>query len=246
MNYSWFVRGQKHSALCQVSMQAVKKMSPGAKLIVSTDDRSLTIPGAEMVYFPSGLPLMVANLEAHLAVLDRVKEFVVFLDTDVLFQKPFPFIGGEVVVTHRDTVGGVLEDVPGGVQDTMPYNFGVLGVASSLRGIESWLWMRERIRKMSSHLQDWWGNQLALAALCGPRPETDMVLESRRIPWQMSNPGPEVLIGKIPGNIWNYTPRSEDEDLSEKGAIHFKGHTRPWMKPCAERMGLTWVEKTDD
>ena len=207
-------------------MQAVKKADPGAHLIVATDDHKLEIPGAEMVYFAPGLPLMVANIEAQLEVLHKTNEFVVFLDTDVLFLKPFPYYpGGDFVVTHRNTVGGVIEDVPGGVADFMPYNYGVLGFTPSVRSIESLLWIRERVRKMSSSLQDWWGNQIALAALCGPRPETEYSTELRKIPWQMSCPGPEVEIHKIPGNVWNYTARSEDEDLSEKGAVHFKGHT---------------------
>jgi hypothetical protein len=128
----------------------------------------------------------------------------------------------------------------------MPYNFGVIGVTSGLRTTEAFLWMRERIRRMASHLQDWWGNQLALAALCGPRSEEEISTEMRKIPWKMTQPGPEIMVCKIPGLIWNFTPNTENDDISGKGAVHFKGHTRKWMKGYAERMGLEWMEKTDD
>ena len=247
MIYSYFVRGQKHATLCQVSMQAVKKADPDAVVVVASDDHQLKVPGAEMVYFKPGLPLMVANLEAQLTVMSITPGPIVFLDTDVLFLKPF-FVDqkDDIVVTWRNTVGGVIEDIPGGVADFMPYNFGVVGVNTSLRAIESFIWMRTRIEKMSDNFQQWWGNQIALAALCGPRPETDYATEERKIPWRISAPGPTVRISKLPGSMWNHTPNSEDEDLSERGAVHFKGHTRPWMKSCVERLGFEWMEKADD
>ena len=36
-SYSWFVRGEKHAALAQTSMAAVKRADPLARLIVATD-----------------------------------------------------------------------------------------------------------------------------------------------------------------------------------------------------------------
>jgi hypothetical protein len=241
--YAWFVRGQKHAAMAQISMAAVRKVNKGVECVVATDEPDLMVPGAQMVRFEPGLPMMVANIEAQLQVLHKRMDAVVFLDTDVLFLKPFPDqLDQAITVTWRDTVGGVIQDIPGGVADAMPYNYGVIGVLPGPRTIEAFVWMRERVRRMSPGLQKWWGNQIALASLCGPRPQDGDVTETRYIPWLLYEQGLPVNIRKIPGSIWNYTPTAEGEDLSERGAVHFKGHTRGWMKGYVERLDLPWKE----
>jgi hypothetical protein len=244
MHYCWFVRGQEHSALCQVSMASVRKADHKAVCHVVTDDPKVGVTGAQMIRFEPGLPMMVANLEAQLQMLGSyLGEQVVFLDTDVLFLKPFPRHYEEgLVVTWRKTVGGKITDIPGGVAEVMPYNFGVLSAVSGLRTIEAFIWMRERVRKMDPRLQVWWGNQIALASLCGPTPDSGEVTDVRRIPWLLPEPGMPVRVRKLPGSIWNYTPGDEAEDLTGRGAVHFKGHTRPWMKTVAERLALPWLE----
>ena len=241
--YAWFVRGQKHANLAQTSIAAVRKAEKRARIMVATDDPGVTVLGVEMVRFESGLPMMIANIEAQLQVLYRNIDAVVFLDTDVLFLKPFPDQDAGLTVTWRDTVGGKIEDVPGGVADVMPYNYGVIGALPGLRTTEAFIWLRERVRKMAPGLQKWWGNQIALASLCGPRPVEGETTEPRTIPWLMAEPGLPVEVRKLPCSMWNYTPRDENEDLSGRGAVHFKGHTRDWMKTCALRLELPWIEE---
>lgn len=241
--YAYFVRGAKHAAMCQVSMAAARKADRRADFMVATDEDGLSIPGAEMVRFAPGLPMMVANLEAQLQMLIRRRAAVVFLDTDVLLLKSFPDQDIEALtVTWRDSVGGKIDDVAGGVADMMPYNYGVIGALPGLRTVEAFIWLRERVRRMSPQLQEWWGNQIALASLCGPRPQEGEITETRRIPWDLAKPGLPLTVRKLPGAIWNYTPHDEAEDLAGRGAIHFKGHTRSWMKSNAERLDLKWLE----
>lgn len=243
MTYAYFVRGEKHKALCQVSMAAIRRIQKNAEIVVATDEPGLTVPGAVMVRFEAGLPMMVANLEAQLNVMYGRFSQIVFLDTDVLFLKPFPVQSEEgLVVTWRETVGGKIQDVPGGVADVMPYNYGVLSVLPSLRTLESFIWLRERVRKMAPQLQQWWGNQIALASFVGPRPKEGETTETRYIPWLLHERGLPVTVRKIPGSIWNYTPTDKDEDVSSRGAIHFKGHTREWMRGFTERLELPWLE----
>jgi len=242
--YAWFVRGERHAALARISMQAVKKADKSARLIVATDEVGLSVPGAEMVRFEPGLPLMVANIEAQLAVMWSHRTPIVFLDTDVLFLKPFPEQWEQgLTVTWRNTVGGEIDDVKGGVADVMPYNYGVMGVLPGPRVIEAFLWMRERVRRMAPSLQLWWGNQIALAALAGPRPESGIGADVRPIPWSLTEENPTVNVTKLPGEIWNWTPRTADEDLTSRGAVHFKGHTRGWMQGAAESLGLLWLKE---
>jgi hypothetical protein len=243
--YAWYVRGQKHAKLAEVSMAAVCRVDRYAELLVATDDPEVTVPGARMVRFEPGLPLMLANIEAQLQVMwCRSLTQIVFLDTDVLFLKPFPDqLDEALVVTWRDTVGGTIKDIKGGVADVMPYNYGVMSVVPGLRTLEAFTWMRERVRRMAPGLQLWWGNQIALSSLCGPRPEGVDEIGMRAIPWLLYEAGMQVKVRKLAGDTWNYTPRDEHEDLSERGAVHFKGHTREWMKTCALRLELPWLEE---
>lgn len=237
--YAWFVRGQAHSAMARVSMAAVRRVDRSATLVVATDDPEVTVPDAQMVRFEPGLPMMVANIEAQLHVLAPRRSDVWFLDTDVLLLREPPHLNdGEICITWRDNLGGKLSDIK--EVDVMPYNFGVVGIKPGLRTIEAWLWTRERIRVMSPHLQDWYGNQVALAGLAGPRPIDGEATDLRSIPWKMSEPGPSVAVRKIPGDTWNYTPAEPDEDISARAALHFKGHSRGLMAGYAIGLGLDW------
>jgi hypothetical protein len=225
-------------------MAAARKADHKALCHVVTDEENLVVPGARMIRFAPGLPMMVANLEAQLQMLHASPgEQVVFLDTDVLLLKPFPRKKGDgLIVTWRKTVGGKIADVPGGVADLMPYNYGVLSAVSGLRTLEAFIWMRERVRKMDPRLQIWWGNQIALGGLCGPVPEEGERTDVRHIPWLLAEPGQPLTVHKLPGSIWNYTVSSEDEEISGRGALHFKGHTRPWMETYVRRLGLPWID----
>lgn len=245
MTIAYFIRGQKHARLADVSIAAARKVMPAAHFQVATDDPEVTVAGAEMVRFDPGLPLMVANLEAQLQILWRHRTPVWFLDTDVLLVKPLPELWDEqIAVTWRDNLGGKLKDDPDELQvvATMPYNFGVIGVQPGPRVIEAFLWMRERVRVMNPDLQRWYGNQLALASLAGPRPASGEAIEQRRIPWSLTLPWPSVTVRKLPGEVYNYTPAEVDEDLTERVALHFKGHSRALMEQYAARLGLPWSE----
>ena len=100
---------------------------------------------------------------------------------------------------------------------------------------------------MHSRYQEWYGNQLALAELCGPRPEAgepnEYRLDTRRIPWMLTNHGDSVRIAKIPAEKYNYTPQRIGEDLAGKAVLHFKGPARALMESYAKRLGLSWYEE---
>lgn len=239
--YIWFVRGAKHAAMCRTSVESVKKADSTARCFVWTDEvsRDWSVEGAEIQSFNSGAaPLMVANVDAQLHAL-YYHAACVFLDTDILLLKPLPS-AGELTVTWRDHVlvsdeGEKLE----GIAATMPYNYGVLR-AQGLGGIEAFMWMRERIRKMHPQQQKWYGNQLALAELAGPRPACGVQIDSRRIPWLLHAPSTLLTVGKIPCEFYNYTPQSIDEDVSTRSVLHFKGKKRELMEPFAKKLGLGW------
>lgn len=238
---AWFVRGPHHADLVQVAMAAARK-AYGRKVdcLVVTDDDAVDVPGARMLRFAHGLPLMVANVEAQLTALWAHRTPIWFLDTDVLVLRPLPELWHEqIAVTWRDNLGGQLAQVEdSSVVKFMPYNYGVVGVLPGPRVIEAFLWMRERIRRMAPQAQSWYGNQIALAALAGAPPAAGEAVEERPIPWRAEAPGPAVKVRKLPCAIYNHTPATLDEDVSERVALHFKGHARALMGPFAERLGL--------
>lgn len=246
--YVYFVRGSKHAALCRTSVESVRKVDPTAHCIVMTDDPInkpwyLDIP---TYYIQTGLPIMLANLEAQVSAMFVVNpdEPIVFLDTDILLLQKIPALA-DLTITWRDYVLIKDEEKVEGIAAQMPYNYGIMVANHGIGAMEALIFMRERIRKMHSKHQDWYGNQLALAELAGPRPIEGMQYVTRRIPWQLTSQGRSVSIAKLPGEQWNWTPQKASDDLAGKGVLHFKGAARSLMETYAHRLGIPWYTEAD-
>lgn len=247
--YAYFVRGAAHAALCRTSMESVKKADPRALFVVSTDEpkRDWTIPSAAIHEFEPGMPIMLANLEAQCAILARnVSESITFLDTDILMLESLPATpGADITITWRDhvLVGEEGEKIEG-IASSMPYNYGVLRASSGYASLEAFIWMRERIRRMHEGHQKWYGNQLALFELAGPRPTEGMRIDTRRIPWMLTKLGNPVRIAKLPGDRWNWTPKQVGQRIHGlHSVLHFKGGARPLMESYAAKLGLQWHQE---
>lgn len=246
--YGYFVRGDKHAALCATSIESVARCDDTARFVVATDDVS-TIPCAQRVKvlrMDLPKPIMLANLEAQCRILGtecNQGDRVVFLDTDILLLDPLPWnLSQDLFVTWRDRIGTDEEGNPVvGLAVTMPYNYGVIGVRAGYASLEAFIWMRERIRRMNHRLQSWYGNQVALAALCGPRPESGTRTDRREIPWTPTQMGNPVAITKLPAERWNYTPRVAGERTHGlRSILHFKGGARTLMESYAKQLRLNW------
>jgi hypothetical protein len=240
--YVWFVRGAEHAAMCRTSVESVKKADRDAQIVIASDDLE-RVGDRYCMPVRAGMPIMIANVEAQLSALiewGSEDDSMVFLDTDILLLRPLPS-AGELTVTWRDHVlvgddGEKLE----GIAASMPYNYGVIRAQRNKATIEAFIWMRERIRKMHPSQQKWYGNQLALAELSGPRPAVGVQIDSRRIPWLLHEPSTLLTVGKIPCEFYNYTPQSVDEDVSQRSVLHFKGGKRGLMEGFAKKLGLGW------
>lgn len=241
--YVWFVRGAEHAAMCKTSTEAVLRADGSANILIMTDDIKYREYGIQATYFDSrGAPIMLANLEAQCQALfaPASNGKFVFLDTDVLLLGEIPQVG-QLTVTWRDSVYASEEgEKVSGVATTMPYNYGVIAATFSQPTIEAFTWMRERVRKMQDSQQQWYGNQLALAELCGPRPVVGTSVGVRQIPWLLHEPSTFLSVGKIPCELYNYTPQAVGEDVGKRYALHFKGKARGLMKGYAEQLGLGW------
>lgn len=249
MKYVWFVRGEAHALMCETSIASVRRIDSYADVHIYTDDPiTWPISGGGIYHsMEPGAPIMMANLEAQVrSIYDtRPGEHVMFLDTDVLLLQPpetdlFQF---DLAVTWRDhaLVGEDGQKITA-IADAQPYNYGVIIATAGFPAVEAFFWMRERVRRMSSSLKQWYGNQVALASLCGPRPESGSQLDVRTIPWSPVLRGNSVRVLKIPCELANYTPQEEGEDTKHRAALHFKGKKRYLMGPYARAMGLPWRE----
>lgn len=243
-HYAWFVRGEKHAAMCRTSIASVRKADPDARCIVVSDEENpqWKVDAIRLTCDPA--PLMLANLEAQINALSYAwghdAEQITFLDTDTILLRPFTYYG-VINFTWRDNIG---EDEVGtkieGIAARMPYNYGVIAARPSLSAFECFIWMRERIRAMQPAHQHWYGNQLAAVELAGPRPQSGCDATARKIPWKLTSKGKMVTIGKLPCAIYNYTPQRAGEDVSDKCVLHFKGRRRDLMGVYARALELPW------
>ena len=254
MKYIYFVRGEMHAAMAQVSIASLSKADPAAKPIVMTDDlwalEKASLRQVAEVRWIEGdrdRPMMLVNLDAQCAAIASLEngEAAVLLDTDTIVLQMMPLeVPDNLVVTWRDRIGTDAEGKPQvGIAQVMPYNYGVIGVRGGYKTLQAFMWMRERIRTMSPGLQQWYGNQVALAALCGPRPESGTVTDLRAIPWTLTSHGDLVAIRKVEGSRYNYTPQQVGERIhGMRSILHFKGKKRGLMKAYAERLSLPWFD----
>lgn len=226
----YWIRGNEHRDMAILSIHSARRVYKHCRVFIYTDDPDLAkVSGAHMHYLAPGRPAMVANLDAQVTHLmtGQPSDRVLFLDADTLVRKAFPFGTADLYPTWRDNVGIKGGKPVEGIAKLMPYNYGVLGAIVSPATVEAFLWLRARILQMTPAHRDWYGNQFALADLCGGIRGAERV----RIPWTIDDAtGTELSIARLPCNTWNYTPEAANEDVSDKGILHFKGGRKDMME----------------
>lgn len=233
-HYVYWIRGAAFSELAAMSIASVKRVDPSAKVHVVTDDTLTPFPhGTDVRHvLPAGRPAMVANLDAQLHVLNYLQrgDRVLFLDADTLLRRPFPWtLAPKLFVTWRKEVNGERE-----MALLQPYNYGVVGVHVCPEIIEAFYWMRHRILQMNKRNQDWYGNQLALAELVGSPPQDGTADKDVRVSWALGDSGTSLTVRQLPCDVFNYSPASAGEDVSEKAILHLKGDRKDLMQHYAE------------
>jgi hypothetical protein len=247
--WCYFLRGPAHSMMAVTSAASIRKLLPEAIIEAYSDDAEaiafLKARGIDTVTIPRGMPLMLANLEAQARAIyeESPGDVIAFIDADTIVRAiPKLDERADIGVTWRDRESTLPDGKPYvGVAATMPYNYGVILARGSFAATESFIWMRERIRRMSHQMQDWYGNQLALAALCGQRPASGVMLDARRIPATATSQGNQIWIEKLPCTAYNYTPGAAGEDLKGRFILHFKGKSRALMREYAREQDLPWL-----
>lgn len=243
--YSYFVRGAEHFAMMRTSAESVRRADPKAVVLVMTDDPEIEHEAYYVHRIAPGQPIMLANIDAQVSALIHCLTWdvdsIAFIDTDTLVRRPLLMSpDDDIAVTWRDHVRVIDDEKIEGIAGVMPYNYGLILARPGQPAVEAFIWMRERVRKMHERHQKWYGNQLALAALCGPPPKEGARSDERRIPWHLTAPGAAVRVQKRPCETWNYTPQKAGEDISQREMLHFKGASRALMAGYARAMGLGW------
>ena len=130
---------------------------------------------------------------------------VLFLDTDCVVQRDVTDVfkhDFDVAFTGRSTRFGVYTD-DNGTQHYMPFNLGV----TFCRSPHFWKEIKERVEKHTDHMMlNWWGGQVEC--------------------WKIYNEQSGWNFKILDAQTHNYTPNQEDEDLSGKAIVHYKGNKR--------------------
>lgn len=189
------------SRCAEIMVRSVRGM--GHQVLQMTDGTTPKVKGANDVKrLVMDEPLMPYRLK-HLALLPDFEWLL--LDTDIVMQKDVSKVWDkefDVALTKR------FEPVPFQGYDItriMPYNTGVM----FSRSRNFWRDAYEQCLTLDPQFWEWWGDQISvfLAARDG---------------------GYKLL--ELDCNEYNYSPKSQDEDVSGKAIVHYKGANRKeWM-----------------
>jgi len=194
--------------LPEIMVASVRKAMPSARIVHMSDSKTPSVAGVDArINMPKEIPIMVYRMR-HLAGLGAGEWLI--LDTDVVVQQSLEGVLGEhdACLTKREVV---LDRDGNNVAEWMPYNTGVMWC----RNPEFWRAAYAVCRQLPPKLQDWYGDQVAVR----------LVVESKRF-----------RVREVSIDPWNYSPERENEDVSQKAAVHYKGKRKGWM--------LKWASQT--
>lgn len=201
-----FLHVGKISKVGQIMVASVKRVMPAAKIVQMTDYDTKPVTGVDEVIRKryDGRFLMPYRM-LHLQEFPESR--AIFLDTDIVVRKDLTPIFDEdfdIGLTIR------LEPIidPNGVDVTkaMPYNTGVM--FSKQAGKPFWAEAHQYCLSLPLEKREWWGDQLSVKAVADKT---------------------SLKVKTFPCDLYNYTPASENEDLSDKFVVHYKGRRKEWM-----------------
>ncbi len=184
---------------------SVRKACSDPHIIQMTDMETPGVDGVdEMRRLDIRTPYLMIYKLRHLTRLDGE---ALVLDTDIIVLKDpakvftLPF---DMAFTKRDKK--IISSSTGyKLEDPdMPYNVGVV-FSRSQQFWEDALTVCERL---DDRHKAWFGDQIAV----------DAIIETRK-----------YNIALLPCFSWNYTPQEEDENMTGRNILHFKGRRKEWM-----------------
>ena len=181
-------------------VEHVRRVMPQHQVLHMTDSET---PAIEGVSRRQEIPYDGSRLMTYrLQHLAELAEPAIILDTDVIVQADLSAVFDkdfDVALTKRK--GRILY---GGkdIVKSMPYNTGVMFSRSQA----FWRDCYALCKKAPQDMQRWFGDQLCVAAVA-----------------------PKYKVLELPCSKFNYTPATQNEDVSAKFAVHYKGQRKDWM-----------------
>lgn len=201
-----FMHIGKISKVAQIMVASVRRAMPTARIVQMTDADTKPVTGVDEVIRKryDGRFLMPYRL---LHLKDFPDTDAVFLDTDVIVQKDLSSVfqnDFDIGLTIRNQP--IFDPDGTDVTIAMPYNTGV--VFSRASGQSFWETAYRHCLTLSNEKKKWWGDQLSIKAAADTA---------------------TLNLKTFPCYLYNYTPESPYEDVSEKFVVHYKGQRKEWM-----------------
>lgn len=202
-----------HLGIASLAIEAIRRHMPGTVIHHLTDLQSAPLSGVDHVRRHPIEKLMLGRLDHY----TELEGDWLFLDTDIIVQRNVqavfeqPF---DVAVTDRPERERVILDDK--LLDTMPYNSGVI----FSRCPEFWRAAALAARTLRERFHDWLGDQWAI---------NKVIRQTSQF---------RILV--LPGEQYNYIPVSAQDDVSQKAAVHYKGHRKAYLLGDQVSMGRRW------
>lgn len=200
-----FFHVRQEPRYADIAVFHVKRHMPGVEVLHITDEQTPALAGCTPFRMPwDGRRLM----EFRVLLLSQLDGELLSLGTDVVVQRDlskvfdWPF---DAALTQRTTP--VYDATGYDVTRAMPFNSDV----SFTRGRQFWTAVHKRTQALMDKLGDeengiWYAEQVAMAQVA-----------------------PQFDVLRLACENFNHTPKTEDEDVSRRFAVHYKGNRKPWM-----------------
>jgi hypothetical protein len=192
--------------LCAREMvKSAKARMPAVRIVHFTDLESPPIKGVDEVRRKPSEPMALLRMRHHAGV----KGEWLFVDTDVIFQKPVHKVFREdfdIAVTTRNWPH---LKVAVGFTERMPFNSGVM----FSRCPAFWSEVYCRLRQSDRDLQEWMGDQEVICDL-------------------VTDPDTRYTFRHVKGSIYNFPPALPDDAVdslalqADAAIVHYKGPRR--------------------
>jgi hypothetical protein len=202
-------------SLPAILVASLRKAMPATPVVQLSDTRTAAVPGVDRVLRRdwNGAALMTFRMDHYAALPEGAwllldTDMVVQADVSVVFELDRAF---DVAMHRRERTivrPPAWDEFPELLgQDLaafMPYNTGVV----FSRTARFWTVARESLERLEPRYHRWFGDQVAVR----------MAVET----------GAFRVLDLHPA--FNYTPSSEDDDISRAYVVHYKGVRKDWMR----------------
>lgn len=175
-----------------------------AHIVQLTDLSTDALPFVDEVFRRDGRGLGLMEFRMHQFATYEHKQ-ALFLDLDTVVQCDVWDVFNDefdVALTTREKPL-ILQGED--VSDSMPFNTGVM----FSQGTSFWKRVCELMKPLPLDDRNWFGEQMVIA--------------------QLAKTG-EFRVKEIPGSDYNYSPKTQDENVFTRYIVHYKGKRKEWMQ----------------